>query len=189
MSSTQQSADPSKDQKRLLRDVLGLFPTGVAIVTSVAADGERLGATVSSFNTVSLDPPLVLFSMARNARSFGAWSAAQHFAVNILHEDQSSVSTRFARALSDKWLGLDPVIGAVSGMPLLRDALAWIECRTWARHDGGDHLIIIGEIVAYERRLASSGRPLVFSESRYARLDSAKDIETPDQEGQFLHGW
>ena len=87
---------------RVLRDIFALFPTGVVIVTAVGEDGVHLGATLSSFNSVSLDAPLVLFSMARSARSFEAWRAARTFAVNILCEDQQGLSSQFARSDSDK---------------------------------------------------------------------------------------
>ena len=182
-------ATAPEDAARALRSVLGLFPTGVAVITSVAQDGEKLGATVSSFNTVSLSPPLILFSIARNARSYAAWESAQTFAVNILHESQSRISTQFARPLSDKWQGLDPIAGRATGAPLIRDALAWLECRTWAQYDGGDHLIIVGEILAYDRPATADPRPLVFSASRYARLAQGDDIATPDHEGYLVHGW
>src|SRR5215469_14150349 len=83
--------------ERSFRDALGLFPTGVAVVTTVTTDGARIGATVSSFNSVSLSPPLVLFSIARTSRSFAAWTTADTYAVNLLHEHQHAFSTRFAR--------------------------------------------------------------------------------------------
>ncbi|MDB5508065.1 MAG: actVB [Hyphomicrobiales bacterium] len=187
-------SNPSKDaaapdQGRMLRDVLGLFPTGVAVITAVSPEGERLGATVSSFNSVSLTPPLILFSMAKTAKSFPAWEAVEQFAVNILNENQSRISTQFARSLSDKWEGLDPVAGRVTGIPLIRDALAWLECRTWARYEGGDHLIIVGEVLGFERLTSGAARPLVFSASRYARLATDAEIATPPHEGHLVHGW
>lgn len=153
---------------RDLRDIFALFPTGVVIVTAVAEDGANLGATVSSFNSVSLDPPLVLFSMARSAKSFEAWRAARAFAVNILCEDQQGLSSQFARSESDKWLGVTPNVAAESGLPLIPGALCALQCRTWAHYDGGDHLIIVGELFACARALG--GRPLIFSASRYARI-------------------
>ena len=107
---------------REMRDALGLFPTGVAVITAQAQSGERLGATVSSFNSVSLDPPLILFSLAKDAKSIAAWEAAEHFAVNVLGEHQSQVSTRFAKALTDKWEGIKPLEARRIGAPLIRDA-------------------------------------------------------------------
>ena len=161
------------DKKRLLRHALGLFPTGVAVVTSTTRAGVRLGATVSSFSSVSLDPPLVLFSMARGANSFDAWNSVDAFAVNILNELQTDISTRFSRAKSDKWSGLNPQISEATGAPLLGDALAWFDCKTWARYDGGDHIILVGEIVSYAHRTGDNARPLVFFASNYTRLDDS----------------
>jgi flavin reductase (DIM6/NTAB) family NADH-FMN oxidoreductase RutF len=174
---------------REMRDALGLFPTGVAVITAQAPEGERLGATVSSFNSVSLDPPLVLFSLARTAKAIAAWEAMSHFAVNILGEHQSEISTRFARALTDKWEGLSPRPANRIGAPLIRDALAWFECATWARYDGGDHIILVGHVLHLERIAAPSPRPLVFSGGRYRRLDGEAAIETPAEASQWLHGW
>jgi flavin reductase (DIM6/NTAB) family NADH-FMN oxidoreductase RutF len=156
---------------RRFRDALGMFPTGVVVVTSLTPSGEALGATVSSFSSVSLDPPLVLFSMARSARGFPAWQEVTSFAINVLDEMQSAISSQFACSLSDKWSGLDPLIGAKTGMPMLPDALAWFECRMWARYDGGDHVIYVGEVLDFAHRAKEHARPLVFFGGAYARLE------------------
>jgi flavin reductase (DIM6/NTAB) family NADH-FMN oxidoreductase RutF len=110
-----------------LREALGFFATGIAVVTAVADGGNRIGATVSSFNSVSLDPPLVLFSMARSSRAFAAWQSVIHFAVNVLSEGQDALSSKFARALGDKWEGARCLEGE-TGAPLLADSLAAFEC-------------------------------------------------------------
>src|SRR5262245_17327784 len=136
---------------RSFRDALGLFPTGVAVVTTIARDGTHLGATVSSFNSVSLSPPLVLFSIARSASSFAAWSEADTYAINLLHEHQDEVSTRFARARTDKWEGTKPVVGQ-TGVLLIPGALAAFECENYARYDGGDHLILVGRVCGHDNR-------------------------------------
>jgi flavin reductase (DIM6/NTAB) family NADH-FMN oxidoreductase RutF len=162
-SDTQEAAFTGRE----LRDMFGLFPTGVAIITTVGANGDLIGATVSSFNSVSLEPPLVLFSMARTSKSFDAWEAAETFAVNILSEDQRALSSQFAKSSAEKWQNVSPVI-AESGLPLIPGALGSFQCRTWARYDGGDHLIIVGEVFACAK--AAEGKPLVFSASRYAKL-------------------
>ncbi|MGU3495446.1 flavin reductase family protein [Xanthobacteraceae bacterium A53D] len=173
---------------RAFRETLGLFPTGVAIVTTCTPQGERIGATVSSFNSVSLDPPLVLFSIARNAKAYDAWANAEHYAVNILPESQSELSTRFARALSDKWEGIAPEAGA-GGAPLLREALAWFECRHHGRYDGGDHLILVGEVIRHVAHGAAHARPLVFYKGRYRKLDPDTPAPTPSGIDHLLHGW
>ena len=164
---------------RLLRQALGLFPTGVAIVTARLGEGERLGMTVSSFNAVSLAPPLVLFGVAETARGHAAWAKAEHFAVNVLAEDQADLSSRFARADTEKWAGLEDLRGRATDAPLIPGALASFECRAFARHPGGDHLVILGEVLALHRRPLLAPRPLVFFASRYrALIPAAADFDS-----------
>ena len=112
-------APPSFNAK-VFRETLGLFATGVTVVTTTTATGDRLGTTASSFNSVSLNPPLVLFSLARNAKSFDAWLQARSYAVNILSEEQDHISNRFARALTDKWNGVVCKSGPTTNQPLFR---------------------------------------------------------------------
>jgi flavin reductase (DIM6/NTAB) family NADH-FMN oxidoreductase RutF len=173
---------------RELRDALGLFPTGVTVVTTVTPAGERVGATVSSFNSVSLRPPLILFSMARGSKAFAVWRAARRFAVNVLAQDQSKLSTAFARALTDKWDGILHRVGT-DGMPLLADSLTCLECERYAHYDGGDHLIIVGRIVALHAGKRSDTGPLVFFRSRYEQLAVPRSIETPIDAVGFQYGW
>ncbi len=182
------SAATSTFSDREFRDALGLFATGVTVVTGISRDGVRLGATISSFSSVSLDPPLVLFSLSRRAAAFMAWSAVEAFAVNILAEDQSAISTRFARALTDKWEGIAPAY-AMNRCPLLNEALAWIECSCWDKHDGGDHLIFVGRVDRLTVRNREELRPLLFYRGKYRRLDSGQSISTPADADQWLHGW
>lgn len=171
-----------------LRAVFGTFATGVTVITAFAPDGDRLGATVSSFNTVSLDPPLILFSLARTARAFDSWAAVDAFAVNILAEDQTDISNRFAKAMTDKWSGLAPGAGACAGLPLIPGTLAAMECATHAHYDGGDHLIIVGRILSIQRN-SDANRPLLFYSSKYRSLDSQHIIVTPQDTDMWLHGW
>jgi len=179
---------------RDFRDALGLFATGVVVITSAGnagGNGDRsgyLGATVSSFSSVSLDPPLILFSIGRQSKAFAAWQSVDAFAVNILSENQSAISTRFARALTDKWDGVNASTG-LGGTPLLSDALAWIECRSYAKYDGGDHLIIVGEVLSLTARSGAGTRPLVFFGGKYRQLDLNPGISTPPDADQWLHGW
>lgn len=121
---------------RRFRDALGQFPTGVTIVTTVTAGGDRLGMTISSFNSLSLDPPLVLFSIWRKANSFVAWQQAKHYAINLLSESQEELSNKFARAQNEKWIG-QTVLASKSGLPLLPNAVIAFECEAYDRHDGG----------------------------------------------------
>ncbi len=136
------------NDQRNFRDALGAFATGVTIVTATTPQGERLGVTANSFNSVSLDPPLVLVSLARNLRSFQAFEQATHFAVNLLTRRQQDLCMRFARPGEEKWAGLAAEQG-VTGAPLIPGRLAHFECSTWARYDGGDHLILVGEVQGY----------------------------------------
>ena len=169
---------------REFRDALALFATGVVVVTA-NVEGVLLGSTVSSFNAVSLSPPLVLFSLARSAQTFELWSKATLFGVTILAERQNDLSNRFARGGAEKWNGLSPLVGA-HGAPLLRGGLATFECEIHARYDGGDHEIILGRVLAFNRNQAA---PLLFFGGKYQRLHSDQPIETPSDTDFYLHGW
>jgi flavin reductase (DIM6/NTAB) family NADH-FMN oxidoreductase RutF len=169
------------------RKALGLFPTGVAIVTAIAKGGERFGITVSSFNSVSLSPPLVLFSVARSANSFPLIANALSYAINVLGENQTALSTRFARP-GDKWAGLTPVDG-FTGLPLIPGALVSFECEPYASYDGGDHLIFVGRVVSIRRADTAGGKPLVFCHGMYHGLDARRDSQAHDEDSLWLHGW
>ncbi|MDX3904694.1 MAG: flavin reductase family protein [Pigmentiphaga sp.] len=163
---TESSAIKPIDQLEF-RSALGQFPTGVAVVTAEAPDGSRIGMTVTSFNSVSLDPPLVLFSIGRNSYSLPGLEAASHYSVNVLSEGQQDVSARFAKARSDKWTGVP--IRNHDDLPFtLDDCLATFQCAQFAQYDGGDHVIFVGRVLRVEQR--GAGRPLVFFGGRYAAL-------------------
>ena len=151
-------------QPELLREVLGLYPTGITVVTAKAADGALYGVTVNSFSSVSLDPPLVLFSLARKLHTLEALLSAKAFAIHFLREDQRHISARFAKALSNKWEDV-PYREGVTGSPVLEPALAVLECDLYAQYDGGDHVILLGRIAHIERDAGSN--PLVFFRGRY----------------------
>jgi flavin reductase (DIM6/NTAB) family NADH-FMN oxidoreductase RutF len=155
---------------RLLRNALGHFATGVTVVTTCAPDGAKIGVTVNSFASLSLDPPLVLWSLARKSWSMSAFEIAGHFAVHVLAADQQALSDRFSRAGADKFGGVETVEG-VGGVPLLRDCAAVFECSVEHRYDGGDHVILVGRV---ERFSTAERAPLLFYRGRYA---------TPDSEG------
>lgn len=158
----QVSIDPAA-----LRQTLGAFATGVVVVAVEDKDGTPVGMTMSSFNSVSLDPPLVLFSVARTALSLPALRAAQAYGISVLAAHQADLSGRFARAQSKKWDGLDHARGH-GGAPLLPDAAAHLECVPHAIHDGGDHEIFIARVVAHR---AAPADPLVFHAGRYRTLE------------------
>jgi flavin reductase (DIM6/NTAB) family NADH-FMN oxidoreductase RutF len=156
---------------RAFRQALGQFPTGVCVVTALVG-GEQLGMTISSFNSLSLDPPLVLFSIDRRAASLALWETAEAYAINVLAENQKDISNRFAKSLSNKWQGTS-YARASSGAPVLPGAAAVFECIAWARHNGGDHTLFIGEVRHFR---TSDRKPLVFSKGRYAELKSMEVI-------------
>jgi flavin reductase (DIM6/NTAB) family NADH-FMN oxidoreductase RutF len=152
---------------RTFRETLGLFVTGVTVITTRDATGAPVGITANSFNSVSLDPPLILWSVGLNALSLSAFSEAEAFAVHILRDDQAELSQRFAKSGADKFSGLNIEFG-LSNVPLLPDCAARLECRPYAKHEAGDHILFIAEV----QRLASDpeAMPLVYHGGRYAEL-------------------
>ena len=151
------------------RAALGSFATGVAVVTTVSDTGERHGLTVSSFNSVSLSPPLVLFSVAKGARSFAAWQRSQRYVINVLSEEHQELSRRFGRASEEKWQGLE--MAGCEGGPLLPEALASFDCAAYNRYDGGDHEIFVGRVLAISRAREVPPHPLLFYAGRYRRIE------------------
>lgn len=153
-------------EPRALRGVLGRFATGVTIVTCVDAAGERIGLTANSFSALSLDPPLVLWSLRQASPSLTAFRAARHFAVNILAESQVDLSRRFASPVADKFAEGLWSAGA-GGAPVLAGAAAVLECERTAQQEAGDHVLFIGRVL----RLADAALPpLVFHGGRYHLL-------------------
>ena len=148
------------------RRSLGRFATGVTVVTCQDADGNRLGLTANSFSSVSLEPPLILWNIAKVSRSLDAFLAAEHFGVSVLAADQQALSVRFARSDIDPFDGLECGLSA-HAVPRIDAALAWFECRRYETHDCGDHHIIVGEVIDFEAR---DGDPLVFYRSQYRQL-------------------
>ena len=159
----------AENDHRALRDTLGAFATGVTVVTALDPDGRAIGLTVNSFNTVSLDPPLVLWSLSLASPSLEAFRQASHFAVNVLAADQQALSERFARRNSDKFADVDWREG-LGGAPLLSGCCAVLECRNEVQHAGGDHLIFIGRVEGCSRQ---DKAPLLFHGGRYRVLGDA----------------
>lgn len=149
--------------KRLLRNALGKFGTGVTVITTRRAEGELVGLTASSFNTVSLEPPLVLWSLSASSPSMQAFRDATHFAVNVLALDQVWLSTHFSTPQPDKFAAVKWQAG-LGGAPLLDGCIARFECRNAFRQEGGDHLIFIGRV---ERFCSFSGAPLLCCGGKY----------------------
>lgn len=153
------------------RSALGCFATGITVVTSVTPDGRPMGLTVNSFNSVSLDPPLVLFSLDRRNGDLADFEAAGHFAVNVLTRHQQDVSVRFSTSPETRWPGLDWAT-LDTGAPVLKDCLAVFDCRTEAVHDGGDHVIFLGRVVAMTAPNPDAG-PLMYYRGRYVTPETA----------------
>lgn len=156
---THASFDP-----QAFRAALGTFTTGVTIITTRSADGAPVGITANSFNSVSLNPPLVLWSLAKTARSLPVFEEGLHWNVHVLSAGQEALSGSFAAQGADKFAGLalDP---GISPAPLLPGCTARFQCRTAFRYDGGDHVIFVGEVLAYDR---SELPPLVYQAGQYA---------------------
>ena len=149
-----------------LRAALGCFATGVIVVTTLGDQGVPVGLTINSFNSVSLDPPLVLWSLANAAPSAGAFRNHDGFAINILADDQIALCRQFARPSDDKFDGVSFWSG-YSDVPLIAGAAAHLQCRAYARYPGGDHEIHLGEVVGYS---ISDKNPLVFHRGRFTGL-------------------
>jgi flavin reductase (DIM6/NTAB) family NADH-FMN oxidoreductase RutF len=158
--------------RRDFRRALGQFATGVTVVTARTPDGRKAGVTVNSFSSVSLDPPLVLWSLSRQAPSFSDFVHATHFAVNVLASNQHHLSRQFSTPLADKFSGVEFEEG-LGGVPLLSGVNAHFICRNVRQYDGGDHMIFLGEVEDYKY---TDGEPLVFHSGRYRLATRHPDI-------------
>jgi 3-hydroxy-9,10-secoandrosta-1,3,5(10)-triene-9,17-dione monooxygenase reductase component len=177
------SSSPAFD-RREFRNALGTFATGVTVITARTADGSPAGLTANSFNSVSLDPPLVLWGLAKSARSMPVFAEAEHWAVHVLAAEQEAVSNAFAKSGEDKFAGIELEQG-VADLPLLPDCAARFQCRTRYRYEVGDHVIFVGEVLDFDRRPAS---PLVYHAGRYALAASKDDGRSKAAEGEQLAG-
>jgi flavin reductase (DIM6/NTAB) family NADH-FMN oxidoreductase RutF len=157
-------AQPPSFSAQEFRAALGMFATGVTIVTARTAEGVVIGLTANSFNSVSLTPPLVLWSLSRAAASLPVFSGNSHYAINVLAADQKTLAERFASRGADRWSGVTFDEGT-GGAPLLHGAAATFECFNRSRYEEGDHVIFVGEVERCTRRLGAS--PLLFHGGRY----------------------
>lgn len=155
---------------RTLRDAMGCFATGITIVTARAPDGTPIGLTANSFTSVSLDPPLLLVSIANSAGSAAALKEAHHFVVNVLQTGQQLASNRFAGKGEDRFAATAWHAGE-TGMPLLDGSLGSFECKRHAIHDGGDHFLLVGEVV--RAQFEPRRDPLLYFRGKYRRLHLA----------------
>jgi flavin reductase (DIM6/NTAB) family NADH-FMN oxidoreductase RutF len=155
------SSEPSSRQ---FRSAMGMFATGVTIVTTRTPQGDLVGLTVNSFNSVSMHPPLIVWRLAARSQSLAAFSAASHYAVNVLSADQHALALRFASSVGDRWQGVAWRPGA-DGAPLIAGALAQFECSNQHHQMEGDHLLFIGRVERCAHR--SDAAPLIFHGGKF----------------------
>jgi flavin reductase (DIM6/NTAB) family NADH-FMN oxidoreductase RutF len=137
--------------EREFRDAMAQFATGVAVICAPGPPNRFVGFTANSFNSLSLEPPLVIWSLNRGATSLAAFENADHYAINVLAHDQVELARRFSRPHTDRFEGVEFRLGD-AGAPLIAGCVAWFECRHHARHRAGDHVLFIGEVVTCGRR-------------------------------------
>lgn len=179
-----QPMDPNHLDTQAFRQALGSFTTGVTIITTRDSDGNPVGLTVNSFNSVSMEPPMVLWSLANEALSLPIFRNASRWAVHVLSSDQAELSTRFAKRGEDKFIGVGLEQG-IAGIPLLTGCSARFQCQTAFQYEGGDHVIFVGKVLSFDK---SEAAPLVFHGGSYAhttRRDDKRDPRRPQLDGSF----
>ena len=153
------------DKYRPLKDAFGRFATGIGVAACRNGEGEISALTINSFTSVSLEPPLVLWCLENRASTYSAFMGADSYGVSILREDQQAASQRFARFLPDGPRE-DEFESQLSGAPLLKERLAGFDCKIVARHEAGDHVILVGEVVQFD---SVEGEPLIYFASNYIK--------------------
>ena len=154
-------------EPRSLRQLLGQYATGITVVTALDVNQRKIGMTANSFTSVSLDPPLILWNIAKSATHFEDFKQAEYFAINILNEDQYLESKHFSKSADDKFEGLDDV-DEYMGILILNKSLTTFVCRQYELHEAGDHYIIVGQIEACRNQM---GNPLVFHNGQYKQAN------------------
>ncbi len=151
------------------RNAMSRFASGVTIVTTHGSDSRPVGFTASAFSSLSLNPPLALVCLDRNAECFDAFQAASHMAISILSRGQGDIAMRFATRGADKFGGLSVEAGKLTGLPLIPEAIAQVECEVRERLDGGDHVILVGQVL---RALAADKQPLLHYLREFGRFQA-----------------
>jgi flavin reductase (DIM6/NTAB) family NADH-FMN oxidoreductase RutF len=164
----------AQDSERQLRSALGQYATGVAVVTTIASDGRPVGMTINSFSSLSLDPPLILWCLRRNASRAAIFMSSDDFAINILSSNQSHLAKYFAVHDSRSLMAVHWLQGYHS-LPLLHGTVAAFICRRLRVVDGGDHWILIGQVEKYD--VAAGRSPLIFQDGRYCTLMHAASLD------------
>src|SRR5450631_2290414 len=168
---------------RSFRQSLATFPTGVCLVTTVSGEGKREGMTINSFASVSLEPPLILWSIRDEARSADAFISSRHFILSVLAASQQPLAMHFARPSTDKFLTCDQDFDiGIGGCPRLRRSVATFECTTYSRHQEGDHTILLGRVETHSR----TGDPplLLHRGSMGSMLELAKTLLEANSAGK-----
>ncbi len=160
--------EASRIDPRELRDALGQFATGVTVVTCYDRDGKAVGMTASSFNSLSLDPALVLWSIGKSSSNFGAFNDCSHFNIHILKREQDALAYQFASKEGDRFADVELAKGD-SKAPAIENCLARFECAMHANHDGGDHRLLIGKV---EQLQQNDGEALAFHRGKFAGLSA-----------------
>lgn len=158
-------------EQRRFRDALSQFATGVTIITTRLDDGRFFGLTASSFNSVSIDPPLVLWSLAQGASSLPLFTGNTHYVINVLAAGQAALAERFAQRIENRFEGVDYLLSH-TGLPILKGAAAWFECHNRSRYPEGDHVIFVGEV---ERCDVQAQDALVFHGGQFVRTTGITD--------------
>jgi flavin reductase (DIM6/NTAB) family NADH-FMN oxidoreductase RutF len=166
------ASDSTAIDPRDFRNALGTYATGVTIITAAAADGKPYGLTCNSFASVSLNPPLVLWSLGIYSQSLSVFQNASHFAVHVLGASQQALASKFAKSSEDKFAGLECTPG-LGNAPLLGNCVASFQCRAVNRYYGGDHVIFLGAVEAYTY---DRQEPLLFAHGGFGRFLPADDI-------------
>lgn len=164
--SNELASDNSPIDPRDFRNALGSYGTGVAVITAAAADGRPYGITCNSFASVSLNPPLVLWSLGIYSSSLTVFQSASHFAVHVLGTGQQAIANKFAKSSEDKFAGVDWTPG-LGNAPVLAENVACFQCRSVNRYYGGDHVIFLGAVEAYDYNASD---PLLFARGTYGRF-------------------
>lgn len=166
-------SDTTAGDPRDFRIALGCFATGVTIVTTLGSDGRYVGLTVNSFSSVSMDPPLVLWSIAAKSPNLKAFQECSHFAINVLADDQTDLCKVFSTPVADKFAGASITAGE-EGIPLIDGAVAQFECERFACYPGGDHEIVVGRVTRVRR---SDRSPLLFCKGELRSLPTVPKLK------------
>lgn len=154
-------------QNEEFKEAVGKFPTGVAVI-STAHDDKLWGFTANSFVSVSLNPPLISFCRKKESGSFEAFNASSHFTINILASDQAEISKHFAQSMQDKFKDIDYEISNLTGSPLIKGAVCFIECTKYKQFECGDHVIFVGEVI--KTKINQDKNSLIYFSKSYKEI-------------------